>query len=214
MSFVTTAIWGLITPEKSSASLPADGSFQDGKEKAMKTPYFKKLLDPRWQKKRLEVLEAAEWRCESCMDESSTLHVHHKQYFKGREPWEYETAQLAVLCAECHENSHADVDPLQWVSSFAPVSGPLDRFDASWLLAGALGMSNDKVPDYPYAKTLHALGGAASHAAISYFNRVGMQNIAAQDPAVIADVAMEAVFKHFGQSLERRKGFTGEGEVQ
>lgn len=180
----------------------------------MTTPYFKKLLDPRWQKKRLEALEAAEWRCESCMDDSSTLHVHHKQYFKGREPWEYETEQLAVLCAECHENSHADVDPLQWVSSFAPVSGPLDRFDASWLLAGALGMPKDKVPDYSYAKTLYALGGAASHAAFTHFNRVGMDNIAAQDPAVIAEVAMEAVFKHFGQSLERKKIFGDESGGQ
>lgn len=35
MIFVTTAIWGLITPEKSRASLPADGSYLDGKEKDM-----------------------------------------------------------------------------------------------------------------------------------------------------------------------------------
>lgn len=207
MSFVTTAIRGVMSPEKSSASLPAAGSLLESQEIAMKTPYFKKLLDPRWQKKRLEALEAAEWRCESCMDDSSTLHVHHKQYFKGREPWEYETAQLAVLCAECHENSHADVDPLQWVSSFAPVCGPLDRFDASWLLAGALGMPTDAVPDYPHAKTMSFLGGVAVAMANKVWLCQGVSGFSSLDRLEVADVAVKAVFEHFNLSIERKQEF-------
>lgn len=207
MKFVTTAIQGLITLEKSGVPRLPVVPFWDVKGMTMKTPYFKKLLDPRWQKKRLQVLEAAEWTCEACGDATSTLHVHHKQYFKGREPWEYEAAQLGVLCEECHANAHEDVDPLLWVASFAPISGPIDRSDASWLLAGATGVPVDSMPSYPYAKALHVLGAAASHAAFTYWNRVGMQNISEQDPAVIAEVAMEAVFKHFGQSLERKQGF-------
>lgn len=101
-----------------------------------KKSYFQKLLDPRWQKKRLEVLSNADWTCQSCMATDETLHVHHKQYFKGKEPWEYETEQLTVLCKVCHELAHDDVDPLLWVASFAPTFGKFDRFDAAWLLAG------------------------------------------------------------------------------
>jgi len=64
------------------------------------------LLDPRWQRKRLEVLEAAGWRCEYCSDGENTLHVHHSHYVKGRKPWEYERSELRALCADCHEEHH------------------------------------------------------------------------------------------------------------
>jgi len=65
--------------------------------------YAEKLKDPRWQKKRLEVLEAAGWECHSCGDRENELHVHHNEYISGREPWEYETQQFSVLCVPCHE---------------------------------------------------------------------------------------------------------------
>lgn len=171
----------------------------------MKTPYFQKLLDPRWQKKRLEVLESAEWMCESCMDDSSTLHVHHKQYFNGREPWEYEAAQLAVLCAECHENSHADVDPLQWVASFAPMAGPLDRFDASWLLAGAIGIQPNTGSEYQHAKTLHFLGGVAAEIANRICMSEGTPEFTKLSHADVANVAAIAIFKHFNLPISRKQ---------
>lgn len=69
--------------------------------------YREMLLDPRWQKKRLEVLDSAGWRCEYCSDGESTLHVHHNRYVKGRKPWEYERSELKALCANCHEEHHA-----------------------------------------------------------------------------------------------------------
>jgi len=74
-----------------------------------KKTYAEKLKDPRWQKKRLEVLSDAEFQCELCGDTESTLHVHHKQYIKGHDVWEYERQQLACLCESCHENQH-DLD--------------------------------------------------------------------------------------------------------
>lgn len=65
--------------------------------------YSEKLLDPRWQRKRLEVLERADFRCESCGSATETLHVHHKLYRRGAEPWEYDAAtELASLCSTCH----------------------------------------------------------------------------------------------------------------
>ena len=67
------------------------------------TAYQQKLLDPRWQKKRLAILERDEWTCQKCFDSETTLHVHHRYYAKGKDPWDYHDALLVTLCAECHE---------------------------------------------------------------------------------------------------------------
>jgi hypothetical protein len=72
----------------------------------MRKTYSELLLDPRWQKKRLQILEAAEWRCAHCEDSEKTLHVHHLLYRKGAKPWEYEDRELIVLCADCHKSDH------------------------------------------------------------------------------------------------------------
>lgn len=78
--------------------------------------YWEKLKDPRWQKKRLEVLERDKFTCITCGDTESTLHVHHGYYEKGLEPWEYELNTLWTLCEECHKvvqndllNIHAEI---------------------------------------------------------------------------------------------------------
>jgi hypothetical protein len=69
-----------------------------------KNEYFKLYKDPRWQKKRLEILERDEWCCQICFDPENTLHVHHRYYIKDKKPWEYENDTLVTLCEECHEN--------------------------------------------------------------------------------------------------------------
>ena len=65
--------------------------------------YSEKLKDPRWQKKRLEILQRDEFTCRSCFDDSKTLHVHHRYYERGLEPWEYPNSSLITLCYDCHE---------------------------------------------------------------------------------------------------------------
>ena len=69
--------------------------------------YSDLLQHPRWQKKRLEVLEAAEFRCEECGASDKTLHVHHIYYAKGKKPWEYHAAFLRCLCRDCHATAEA-----------------------------------------------------------------------------------------------------------
>jgi hypothetical protein len=64
--------------------------------------YSEKLKDPRWQKKRLQILERDEWLCRTCGRGDKTLHVHHSEYISGRDPWEYEDKYLIVLCEDCH----------------------------------------------------------------------------------------------------------------
>lgn len=70
----------------------------------MAKSYWEKLQDPRWQRKRLEVLANANFRCEACGDSEETLHVHHGFYAKGREPWDYPNESLHALCKTCHES--------------------------------------------------------------------------------------------------------------
>lgn len=64
--------------------------------------YSEKLRDPRWQRKRLEILQKYNFKCEACWSGEDTLHVHHTYYVKGREPWEYPDSSLEVLCENCH----------------------------------------------------------------------------------------------------------------
>lgn len=66
--------------------------------------YYEKLRDPRWQKRRLDILNRDEWMCQSCYDSDSTLHVHHLAYRKGAEPWDYPDHMLLTLCEVCHDD--------------------------------------------------------------------------------------------------------------
>ena len=64
-------------------------------------------LDPRWQKKRLEILGRDDFTCQSCGCTDRTLHVHHLYYEVNAEgPWDYENFALLTLCDACHENEH------------------------------------------------------------------------------------------------------------
>lgn len=65
--------------------------------------YSEKLKDPRWQKKRLQILERDNWTCTACGDMRSTLAVHHFYYERGKDPWDYPDDALATLCEDCHE---------------------------------------------------------------------------------------------------------------
>jgi hypothetical protein len=64
--------------------------------------YAEKLRDPRWQKRRLEILSRDAWTCQFCGDKTRTLHVHHYRYHPNLEPWEYKDAELETLCEDCH----------------------------------------------------------------------------------------------------------------
>jgi hypothetical protein len=62
--------------------------------------YSEKLRDPRWQKKRLEILNRDCFECVLCGDKETELHIHHKKY--NGDPWEAKDEDLQVLCKHCH----------------------------------------------------------------------------------------------------------------
>src|SRR5574343_594541 len=64
--------------------------------------YLAKLRDPRWQKKRLDILQRDQWTCQLCDDKKTTLTVHHRYYLPRQEPWDYPDECLVTLCEYCH----------------------------------------------------------------------------------------------------------------
>jgi len=73
--------------------------------------YQEKLLDPKWQKKRLEVFERDKWTCCICGQSHKTLNAHHIQYHPLSEgPWDYEIDSLITLCKECHSQEHISIN--------------------------------------------------------------------------------------------------------
>ena len=67
-------------------------------------PYSELLKDPRWQKKRLEILNRDGFKCQSCEDETSMLVVHHLFYEPAKDPWDCPDEALITLCENCHAN--------------------------------------------------------------------------------------------------------------
>lgn len=65
--------------------------------------YSRKLQNPKWQKKRLEIMQRDNFQCKLCGCNDKELHVHHRWYQFGNEIWDYPDSCFETLCFECHE---------------------------------------------------------------------------------------------------------------
>ena len=106
----------------------------------MKT-YSEKLKDPRWQRKRLEIMERDRFSCSVCCEDKSMLSVHHRYYITGRMPWEYPDWALITLCESCHKDRH-DLDEAREEGSECP------REDIFETVMGFLGAGVDVDESY------------------------------------------------------------------
>lgn len=69
--------------------------------------YSEQYNSPKWQKKRLEILNLHGFKCDECDNkEEKQLHVHHRFYIKGRKVWEYDNDVFQVLCETHHKKIH------------------------------------------------------------------------------------------------------------
>jgi hypothetical protein len=137
-------------------------------------PYWQLLRDPRWQRKRLEVMERAEFACEECSSATDTLNVHHRHYVKGRKPWEYGDDELRCLCENCHRIIGAKIEEAQQLIGsvsqfyleefigFMRGSIALHNPDECSVLADCLGVSigvarayGVKTADVAYARSVY-----------------------------------------------------------
>jgi hypothetical protein len=107
---------------------------------ASKKEYAEKLKSPKWQKKRLEVLERDEFRCLQCGSEDKTLHVHHLFYEFGLDPWEYQTDSLETLCEDCHKTAEENKKEIK---SFVKYIGRLDSAHLIGYIKGFLLMGGE-----------------------------------------------------------------------
>ncbi len=79
----------------------------------MKT-YAQLLRDPRWQRKRLEIMERDNYTCRRCEATDKTLNVHHTYYEKGLMPWQYPNGSLYTFCEDCHKAEGAHKTEWDW----------------------------------------------------------------------------------------------------
>ena len=68
--------------------------------------YNELLKHPKWQRRRLEIMSRADFKCEDCGNDEEMLHVHHLSYNHLKKPWEYDDKELRCLCNSCHETCH------------------------------------------------------------------------------------------------------------
>jgi 5-methylcytosine-specific restriction endonuclease McrA len=82
--------------------------------------YGELLRDPRWQRKRLEVMQREDFTCQNCGAKNQTLNVHHRYYAKGMKPWEYDDDTLHCLCEPCHEKIQTRLTHMHWIIGMLP----------------------------------------------------------------------------------------------
>ena len=91
--------------------------------------YAEKLRSPRWQKKRLEILERDHWACVCCGSTDKNLQVHHAVYRKI-DPWDYPNHLLQTLCFDCHEIRQELTDKASDALRIALMKIPTERLEA------------------------------------------------------------------------------------
>ncbi|RLD55219.1 MAG: hypothetical protein DRJ01_16945 [Bacteroidetes bacterium] len=66
-----------------------------------------------WKEFRDNVIEADGYKCTICgrTSEEVTLQVHHKEYIKGKLPWEYGLDKCQTICKGCHAAEHGIIKP-------------------------------------------------------------------------------------------------------
>lgn len=115
--------------------------------------YSEKLRDPRWQKKRLEIMSRDDFKCVVCEHDEITLNVHHTFYRKGADPWDYPNSSLVTLCERCHSDEHEYRS-----AQIKRLNELLGTLGVSWETIGTLVNVIQSLPA-PTARSLDALVG-------------------------------------------------------
>jgi hypothetical protein len=97
--------------------LPDPGTVNPDAGGASYMTYADQIKSPKWQKKRLEILERDKFTCQWCGSKDEKLNVHHYFYFKDCDIWDYEDYFLITVCDECHEWFHIQNDILKTLLS-------------------------------------------------------------------------------------------------
>lgn len=66
--------------------------------------YNEQLNDPRWKKRRVDILIRDKHTCQICGYLGPNVNVHHKKYTGMA--WEAPDEDLITLCKDCHYKTH------------------------------------------------------------------------------------------------------------
>ena len=108
-----------------------------------KKSYYELLKHPKWQKKRLEIMDRVGFECENCGTEEDTLNIHHSYYEKGLKPWDYPDESLHCLCDACHKKAQ-DLNTL-----LHRQIGQIELADIEQLYGYAVGLMTSNFPMVP-----------------------------------------------------------------
>ena len=89
--------------------------------------YSEKLKDPRWQKKRLQILNRDQFKCRFCSDDKTELHVHHLKYKCN--PWDAHDEDLQTLCKHCHKFITILLKESPWIQDEDFITGIVKEVD-------------------------------------------------------------------------------------
>ncbi len=67
--------------------------------------YAGQLRHGSWAERKLEIMKRDSFSCCRCGSKYK-LQVHHRQYLKRRQVWEYPDKDLETLCDPCHFREH------------------------------------------------------------------------------------------------------------
>ena len=88
--------------------------------------------DPKWKKKRLEIIKQSGEKCQRCKRSDKQLHVHHLSYKTDRSPWEYPDSNLVCLCEDCHAELHYLNDEIKRLNRFFSEAWCMSIFDEKY----------------------------------------------------------------------------------
>jgi len=110
--------------------------------------YSEKLKSPKWQKKRLEILQRDNFTCQICTDSETELHVHHKKY--TGEPFEAPAEDLITLCKCCHKaETFANKNTMTVISAFKKGGDYFAKLsnNSLYILKSSINFSDDSITE-------------------------------------------------------------------
>jgi hypothetical protein len=111
--------------------------------------YSEQLKSPKWQKKRLEILERDKFKCIICGCDDKQLHVHHGAYLSKVKVWEYDNSMLHTLCCDCHSEAEDYIYEMNAsIGNMKPVSKNFDILKKIAIYTDLLNDSDISVIEY------------------------------------------------------------------
>lgn len=96
--------------------------------------YSQKLNHPKWQRKRLEIMQRDDFKCRICGDGESELNVHHLYYVTGKAVYDYDNECLVTLCHDCHSATHNEISKISSLIAFEIICKKKTYFEVCNLL--------------------------------------------------------------------------------